>query len=275
MSRILVAGAGYVGAALAEALAAQGHDVWALRRRPLELAGVRSVVADLCYRSSLAAALPGELDVVVFAAAPAGGGVEAYTETYLRGAENLLAASAAPRFVFTSSTGVYAQRDGEWVDERSLAEGSSASTRVLCQAEALVRARPGGVVVRLSGIYGPARTRLVESVRAGSATYRAEAPEYTNRIHRDDCVGLLALVATTANPPDVIVGVDDYPASREVVLRWLAERLGAPEPRAASGSPAPASNKRCSNARQKALGYELAYPTFREGYAPLVAPTAG
>jgi nucleoside-diphosphate-sugar epimerase len=130
--------------------------------------------------------------------------------------------------------------------------------------------------VRLGGIYGPGRTRLVDGLLRGEARYDPNDRAFTNRIHRDDCAGLLAHILDLPEPEPLYVGVDDEPAPLEAVLRWLAEQLGVPLPPPSPAAPGDASrrnrsNKRCSNARLRASGYELAYPTYREGYAELIA----
>jgi nucleoside-diphosphate-sugar epimerase len=173
--------------------------------------------------------------------------------------------------VFTSSSAVYGQRDGEWVDERSATEPSSATARVLVEAEDVVAgsAYPS-TALRLTGIYGPGRTRLVEKVRAGDAVVGSE-PSYTNRIHAADaaaaCVRLLRL---GPDAPDVVIGTDDEPAERAEVYRWLAERLGVDGPVVDDQRAPDRGSKRCRNDLLRSLGWEPRYPTFREGYAELV-----
>ncbi len=132
--RVLIAGCGYVGSALAQQLVAQRHEVFGLRRRPDGLpAGVVPVAADLCDRGGLASALPANLDAVVYTAAAEGGDEVAYRRAYVEGLANLLAllpgGTAAPRVLFTSSTSVHAQNDGSWVDETSPTEPTSATGR--------------------------------------------------------------------------------------------------------------------------------------------------
>jgi nucleoside-diphosphate-sugar epimerase len=140
------------------------------------------------------------------------------------------------------------------------------------EGEGIVRgaAVPHRVVLRLGGIYGPGRTRLVDRVRRGEATCPPE-PTWTNRIHRDDAAGAIRHLLALDDPEEVYLGVDTDPAERCEVLTWLAERLGAPAPR-----PGPASrrgNKRVSSARLQASGYRFRYPTFREGYGAMLDAT--
>jgi nucleoside-diphosphate-sugar epimerase len=279
MSRVLIAGCGYVGCALGERLVAASDTVWGLRRRPLSLpAGVVPIEADLAVARTLRD-LPADLDFVVYAASPSGRDDAHYRTAYVEGLSRLLEALERSRqnprrIFFLSSTAVYEQSKGEWVDEASETTPRHFSGRRLLEAEALLRAAPfAATVLRLGGIYGPGRTRLVEQVRKGQATYR-RGPPYTNRIHRDDCARAIAhLMACGASQPVFLV-VDSDPAEEAVVMRWLAGALGAPEPRQAREDPEEGrgarTNKRCRNDLLLGTGYPLLYPSFREGYAAVI-----
>lgn len=284
--RVLIAGCGYVGTALGERLAAEGHEVFGLRRNPEGLPPpVEPVAADLSTTGSLREALPGGLDLVFYTASPGGSTDEAYELAYVTGPRNLLAAlrqrgESPRRVVFTTSTGVYGQSDGEWVDETSPTEPERFSGRRLLEGERTVLGGPfPAVVLRLGGIYGPGRTRAID--RAREAPPEDEPPAYTNRIHRDDCAGALRHLSLLEDPEPVYLGVDHEPADRRVVAEWLAARRPAPageeapaeaEPRA-RGPFRGGSGKRCSNARLVASGYTFRYPTFREGFADLMPDT--
>jgi nucleoside-diphosphate-sugar epimerase len=281
MTRILIAGCGYVGSALARARIARGDAVWGLRRNPVDLpAGVVPISADLAVPRTLAD-LPSALDAVVYAASPGGRDDAFYRTTYVEGLRNLLAALKAQtprpgRVIFVSSTAVYGQTRGEWVDETSPTQPTHFSGRRLLEAEAILRdSGLPGVVLRLGGIYGPRRTRLVDQVRLGHASIARGGPHYTNRIHRDDCVGALDHLIELAEPADCYLGVDHEPEDEAVVFRWLAGVVGASPPRvAASDKPGEArrgGNKRCRNARLVAAGYAFRYPNYRDGYAAVLA----
>ncbi|MGH7858881.1 MAG: SDR family oxidoreductase, partial [Candidatus Binatia bacterium] len=92
----------------------------------------------------------------------------------------------------------------------------------------------------------------------------------TNRIHRDDCAGVLRHLLDLRAPEPLYVAVDDEPASQCEVYRWIAARIGAPAPRAEPGARPRRNNKRCRNARLHASGYVFRYPTYREGYGSLI-----
>lgn len=272
-SRILIAGCGYVGRALAERLAAKGDKVWGLRRNPESIPGVIALIGDLSDPKSLD--LPPDLDAVIYAAAPGRRDEQAYAEIYVRGVTHLLSAleakkSSPRRLILTSSTGVYGQDDGSWVDEGSSLSTPGARARLLFEGERLWREAPWpSVVVRLSGLYGPTRTRLIRAVREAKVA-ASTAVRWTNRIHRDDAAGLIAHLLTLPRCEPLYLGTDSCPAPLHEVQAFIAARLGLPAPAPPPGG-APARNKRCSNARLLRSGYRLRYPSYEEGYAALLA----
>ncbi|HEV7667478.1 MAG TPA: SDR family oxidoreductase [Thermoanaerobaculia bacterium] len=274
MRRVLIAGCGYVGRALGIQLAAEA-EVWGLRRSAGttgQETGIRPIAADLTDPATLRD-LPIDLDGVVYAASAGGSTPEAYEAAYVRGLENLLAVVAPRRLIFVSSTAVYGDRRGAWTDEDSPTEPDHFSGRLLLEAEKIALGGPSpAVVLRLGGIYGPGRERLIREVAEGRATRPAE-PLFTNRIHREDAAGAIAHLLALERPEAVYLGVDSKPADLGAIYSWIAARLGRPEPATAlatgEGRLARGS-KRCSNARLVASGYRFAYPTFREGYGEMV-----
>lgn len=279
--KVLIAGCGYVGNELARMLAARGGDeVWGLRRsaKPMP-SGVHAIAADLSRIDSLAG-LPPRLDAVIYAVGSDGHTPEQYEAAYVSGLANLweglrVAGSQPRRLVVVTSTAVYAQNHGEWVDESSPTDPQEFSGRTLLRSEALARTLADEVIaVRFGGIYGPGRTRFVDTVRNGTAALGAGA-EYTNRIHQHDCAGVLAHLLRLVSPAPVYIGVDDEPADRRIVVEWLAQRLGVPMPAAAATGervePTAARGKRCNNRLLRTAGYSFRFPTFREGYADVLA----
>lgn len=270
--RVLIAGCGYVGTALGLALLRAGHEVFALSRNPDRLPSEFSRLhADLADPSTLR--LPPGLDFAMFSASADESSDDAYRRTYVNGLSNLLEALASSptlkRLFFTSSTAVYAQSDGGWVDEASPTEPRHFSGKRTLEAEevALGSALPA-TVLRCSGIYGPERTRLVEGVRTGALRIPPE-DHFTNRIHRDDIVGAVMHLMQTNGDVDRLLLSDDDPAPYTEVIAYLARRLGVPLPAVDPEAPprARGGNKRCRNQRLHELGYELRFPSYRDGYA--------
>lgn len=279
MAKVLIAGCGDVGIELGSRLAADGHVVWGLRRSSGRLPEpLRAVQADLGDPQSLES-LPAGIEHVFYTAAADAFDDASYRKAYLEGLTNLLGLLTARgdpirRIIFVSSTGVYGQTSGEWVDEDSPTEPLGFSGQRLLEGErALLSAGLAAVVVRFGGIYGPGRSRLINRVRGGAPCV-SEPPQYTNRIHRDDCAGVLRHLMSLASPESVYLGVDDEPAPQCAVMEWLASRLGVPPPaREALSKAAARGNRRCSNQRLRDSGYRFEYPSFREGYSTLVGRT--
>lgn len=282
MANVLIAGCGYVGTALAQRLADAGHVVHAIRRDAGSLPSiVNPIQADMAMPDGIPD-LP-EVDYVFYTAAAGGYDEACYRSAYVEGPTHLLAALSGqgckPRRVFfTSSTGVYAQGDGEWVDEESPTEPNHFSGTMMLEGERCFHNSPfASTVVRLGGIYGPGRIRILDGVRSG--TLRAPAmPTYVNLIHRDDCAGVLSHLMEMAEPESVYLGVDDEPAERGAMYAWVAQRLGVSPPAPESDNDALAgrsarSNKRCRNQKLRASGYAFRYPTYREGFESLISDT--
>ena len=236
MANVLIAGCGDVGTRAGQRLAAAGHRVWGLRQRALALPPpLRALVADLADPAALGRALAGlSFDHVLFSAAAGEGSERAYRRVYVDGLRHLLAALAtAPRqLLFCSSTSVYHQADGEWVDEGSATEPSGFAGRCLLEAEALLAGRAASAL-RLSGIYGPGRGRLLERVRNGAPCPR-QPPLYANRIHSEDAAAAIAHLVARAEagavPPARLILSDSEPAPLREVVDWLAGALGVAPP---------------------------------------------
>lgn len=281
MARVLIAGCGYTGIALGTRLASEGHTVWGLRRR-IELLPptIHPLRADLCLPGSLTS-IPPALDFVFYTAAAERRDDTAYEAAYVTGIRNLVTHLVATRqtlkrLFFTSSTAVYAQTGGEWVDETSETSPQEFSGRRLLEGETLLQRGPfAATVVRMAGIYGPGRTRLIKQVQRGEAVCRLGIVRYTNRIHRDDCAGVLRHLMALDPPDTLYLGTDHEPVDESEIFRWLAEQLGFPaphlEPNVVTAKGRFQSSKRCQNSRLLQSGYSFRYPTFREGYEAILA----
>ena len=278
--RALIAGCGDIGGRLAARLLDEGWFVHGLRRDTRKLgAGVLPVAGDL-QAASMPAEWPAQpLDYLVYCAAASTHDEAGYRAAYIEGLQHVLdwlkqAGQSPRRILFVSSSSVYGQSTGEWVDETSPVEPTGFSGQLMLQAEQVAHASGlPATVVRLTGIYGPGRERFVSQVREGYRVAR-QPPLYGNRIHADDAAGLLAflLQADLAGQPlqPCYIGVDDAPAALDEVVDWLRERLGVTR-WSDTQSVRRTGSKRCSNARARALGWAPQYPSYREGYGQLLA----
>jgi|SRR5579883_32963 len=186
---------------------------------------------------------------------------------------------------YLSTTGVYGDRDGGWVDETSELRptGERGRRRVAAEAGWLDLYRRHNVplhIFRLAGIYGPGRSAL-DTVRQGRAQ-RIEKPDHVfSRIHVEDIVQALRASIAKPNPGAVYNLCDDDPAPPEAVIAYACELLGVPAPplvpfEEAQLSPMARSfyddNKRVENRRIKEeLGVRLRYASYREGLGAMIA----
>jgi nucleoside-diphosphate-sugar epimerase len=278
MQSLLIAGCGDLGTRLGLELAKTGVTVYGLRRSADRIPQpIIPIAADLTRLDSLDALPRDGVDNVCYIATPGAFDDQAYRQAYVEGLGNLLQtlkrqAMRPRRVVFVSSTSVYGVTDGSWVDEETEAVPGGFSGARLLEAERVLRASNlSGVVVRFGGIYGPGRERLLRKVFNGEPVV-AEPPQWTNRIHRDDAVGVVAHLLHLESPAALYLGVDDQPAPMHEVTDWIADQLDVPHCPHITGTAGGVrgSNKRCSNRLLLASGYRFLYPDYRSGYQPMI-----
>jgi nucleoside-diphosphate-sugar epimerase len=292
--RVGILGCGYVGLELGRQLRAD-HEVVGVRRSDsgidaIEDAGFEAVRADVTDADGLAA-VP-DVDWLVFAASSGGRGADTAREVYVEGLSTAIdhfwsREDAPERLVYTSSTGVYGDHDGEWVDESTPLDPQTEKTEVLAEAERIARERPveyggHGTVARYAGLYGPDRYRL-ERYLDGPVT-----AGYLNMVHRDDAAGAVRFLLEDGHREEVVLVVDDEPVEKWAFADWLAEQCDVPFPPKQTTEERLAdpelsetakrrirTSKRCSNEHLRELGYELRYPTFRSGYRDAIEAYRG
>ena len=284
MGRLLIAGCGYVGVATADLFHAAGWEVegWThsaesavqLANKPYALQAVDITSVDAVKKAAR------EFDAVIHCASSGGGGAESYRRVYLEGARNLFSVLQPPAFLYTSSTSVYAQTGGEWVDEESVAEPTHETGQILRQTEELVR-EGGGIVARLAGIYGPNRSALLRKFLSGEARITGDGERYLNQVHRDDIARALFLLVTLPNEQRQAASIfnvaDDEPLTERTCYKWLAARLSRPTPpksTTARTGKRGLSNKRVRNAKLRGVGWTPHFPTFAIGMENSVLPAA-
>lgn len=284
MTSHLIFGCGYLGRRVADRWLAAGNSVVAVTRseqRAAELAasGIVPHVGDICDPHSLRN-LPEAVDTVLFAVGFDRSPGQSQEDVFVGGLRNVVTAVGrrCRRFVYISSTSVYGQSDGGWVDESSPCEPKQPGGAACLAAERVLfdafstrdPAQSSAVVLRLGGIYGPQRllTRIAE-LKAGTPL-AGFSDAWLNLIQVDDAASAVLAAGRHESPPDTVIVTDDEPVQRGVYYTRLAELVGAPPPtfdvtqdraRGAGGL-----NKRCSNRRlREVLEVELRYPTFEQG----------
>jgi nucleoside-diphosphate-sugar epimerase len=221
----------------------------------------------------------GQFNVVLQCASSGGGGPEEYRRVYLAGAHNLIQAFPAATLLFTSSTSVYAQKNGEIVDETSPAQPAYETGCILRETEELVLANLG-IVARLGGIYGPGRSFFLRKFLAGQVMTDRAGARFINQVHRDDIVSALFLLAErrAESGGQIYNVVDDEPTTVPSVYEWLSQRLKQAESsqgKLSARKKRGQGNKRVANQKLRALGWLPRYPNFRVGMKENVLPSFG
>jgi nucleoside-diphosphate-sugar epimerase len=281
--RVLIVGCGYVGVPLGAELVRLGHEVFGLRRNPsekneLKAAGIQPLIGDVTKPSELKN-MPRDFDWVVNCVA-AGGDAESYRQVYLQGTRNLiewLAPNPPKKFVYTSSTSVYAQNDGSQVIESSPTEPLAETSKILVETERVLLAAVAerkfpGVILRVAGIYGPDRGHWFKQFLKNKAAMDGDGSRHLNMIHLDDLAGCIIAGLKNGRAGEIYNAVDDEPVSANRFFEWIAGTLNKPLPPSMPDNPDASrkrgiTNKRVSNRKLKMeLDYQFKHPTFRSGY---------
>jgi nucleoside-diphosphate-sugar epimerase len=274
MANILIIGCGAIGNELARVLISRGHHVTGVKRKPPpDNAGISYIRADISSATELEK-LATNFDQLIFIVSADGRTEQSYRDVYDIGLNNVLSKFSAIPWLFVSSTSVYGQSQGEWVDEDSIAQPDNPNSLRIRQAEQRVTAQnPHNTVVRFSGIYGAGREYLLNKARQNPVVQHTP-PYFTNRIHQDDCVQVLAFLLEKKLAgialANYYLASDDDPAPVYEVMLWMTQQLNCPIPSIKAIDINDTMNKRCHNQRLKALGYTFTYPSYKDGYARLI-----
>lgn len=273
--RVLIAGCGDLGNAVAERLLDRGFEVSGLRRSiPTITRRYQLIAADVTNPASLHEVASLAPEVLIYSVAATEQSDENYRLQYVQGLSDILQALAGvttlKHVFFVSSTRVYGQQTEEILDESVIPKPADFGGERLLEAERLLLSlHIPATVLRLSGIYGPGRTRMLRLAQVPGSW--PEVNVWTNRIHRDDAAGFI-----TCLTQQVLQGVpvqpcyivsDSLPVAQYEVLSWLARQIGV---EANLASRAVSGGKRLSNHLMLASGYVLQYPDYRSGYATLL-----
>lgn len=286
----VIIGCGYLGARVARRWLAAGDRVWAVTRsasRAAELRqqGIEPLVADITAPDTLAAlaALDNPMDSVLYAVGFDRRSNKSRQQVYVDGLRNALAnlPTDIARFLYISTTGVYGNHDGQWVNEETSCEPTREGGQVALAAEQLLLAHPlaaRSLRLRLAGLYGPGRVPRRAELAAG-LPIAAPAQGFLNLIHVDDAASVvLAAEKLTVPSPRLYVVSDGRPPQRADYFAEVARLAGGPPPTfVAPAADSPAAersdgDKRVDSSRMLAeLNIKLQYPSYREGLAAIVA----
>lgn len=279
--RALVVGCGYAGQRLGSRLREQGVSAYGTTRRPdraerLKARGIEPVVGGLTDRGTLRRVDRLGVEVVFYLVPPVRTGADPLTDV-------LEATSRSPleAFVYASSTSVYGDRDGGWVDETTPVRPVGESARARQGAERAVleagwRYQTPTRICRIAGIYGPGRT-LRDSLERGDYLLIRGHDTWVNRVHVEDLVSALIAVWRAGGAGRVYNISDGSPHRSSEFADLAAELHGLPLPEWVSLEEArdrygekrlrrKLANKRVSNRRlREELEWTPRYPSFRVG----------
>ncbi len=276
-SKTLIIGCGYIGLPLALRLKAQGHEVsvW------VHSSASAASLAEHHFKCIIVGSIGDPLVWETFCEEPYGlaihcassgrGGPEAYQEVFLKGGSLMNQHLANARRLFVSSTSVYGQTDGKIVTEETPATATTMTGKILVMAEASSLAS-GATVIRSSGIYGPGRGVLFEKLQKGEAVIEGDGLRWINQIHRDDLVSAMVHLIDAGEPGAVYNATDNTPVTYNDYYAWCSEFLQKPMPPHGPINPnrkRGLTNKRVSNAKLRATGWQPHYSSFREGLAAI------
>jgi len=279
----LIIGCGYVGLRLAMHWSGLGEEVWVTTRsedRAAEFSklGLKPIVMDV---TNIGADELPNAETIVFAVGFDRTGPHQIHDVYVDGLQNVLqrCPTNLKRFIYLSSTGVYGQIDGDWVDELSPCNPIRDGGKACLAAEQLLQASDSfsakTIILRLAGIYGPDRLPQAAALMRGEPL-RVAADGHLNLIHVDDIVRVVAKCEKIELPLTLCVS-DGSPVVRADFYDCLAKLLETPPPVFAQPEQGSAradrarGSKRIRNARLiELLQPKFAFPSYREGLADIV-----
>lgn len=272
--RILQIGCGGLGTLIAQAALAQGHDLTIVRRsRKPVTPGVQALTLDVVRGVGVSALAAVPADILLYCLAPVEG--QSYQQTYVEGLRHVLAnvsMDSLKHVFFISSTGIYGEHHGEWIDDDTPAIPADAEGQVMLDAERLLDGLTcGHTALRVSGIYGPQRLYLLRLLQNQERWPRQT--HWTNRMHEQDVaaavVHLYQQVADGKALPGHCILTDGIPATQHEVLQWLAAQQQLPAP--VTPPLQPQSGKRIRNRFLQHTGFKPQFADYQAGYASILS----
>ncbi|MFO0805856.1 MAG: SDR family oxidoreductase [Gemmataceae bacterium] len=264
MTDVLILGCGYIGKRAAARWLANGRSVAALTRgnaAELEKLGIEPIVGDVCDPATLQN-LPRARTVLHAIGLDRTSG-RSMREVYVQGLANVLTALPEPeRLIHVSSTSVYGQTDGGWVNEESSTEPVEDSGRIVLDAERLLKR---AIILRFAGIYGPGRLLRKQALMNGEPLV-GDCEKWLNLIHRDDGADAILAAEAKAEPGSVFNIADGSPVSRREFYTHWAKLLGAPEAKFDHKPEPGAANRRIAiDKAKRELGWSPRVASYRDG----------
>lgn len=272
--RILQVGCGSLGSLIAEATLAQDHELTIVRRSHKAVPpGAQVLYLDVVAGESLSTLHTIKADILLYCLASVEG--QSYQQTYVEGLRHVLAhvsLSQLKHVFFISSTGVYGEQQGEWIDDDTPAIPVDAEGQVILEAERLLDELDcGHTALRVSGIYGPKRLYLLRLLQ-NPARWPTKT-HWTNRIHElDVAAAVVHLYQHLADGKSLLghcILTDGVPAAQHEVLQWLAAQQNLPAPETPPLQPQ--SGKRIRNGFLQQIGFKLQFADYRAGYASILS----
>jgi nucleoside-diphosphate-sugar epimerase len=276
--RVLIVGYGFLGEQLAQILRADNHVVYGIKRQPINNPSAQIIHKDILQLTDQD--LP-EVDFIVYCPSPDQRDDLAYQQLFVTGLEQVVSIYThrilKPRLLYISSTRVYEQQNGQWVNEESLCASTDPLARRLLAGEAIAQyASLDSIIIRFSGIYGVNRHYLLNALQSGNARL-CHSQKFSNRIHILDCARTLYHLMRTSYHKDIYIASDSEPTPINTIISWLSATLGIPIPaekKQASVEPGDhQSNKRLDNTRLLQTGFRFEFANYRQGFKQILQAT--
>ena len=277
MAKVLIVGCGDLGSTVATQLSSMNIQVTGVRRSDSAISGVEIIQADITDVSSLEVLKPIQPDILIYCVAANGQTDEQYKANYVDGLRNVLATQSENPILkhvfFVSSTRVYGQKTDALLDESMPAIAADFGGQRLLEAEALLNNLScNTTILRLSGIYGAGRLRMINLAKSPQ-NWPAQN-SWSNRIHKDDAAAFMVFLVlkVLASKPvgTCYIVTDSKPSTQYEVLSWIANQMQISSD---ITTPAIEGGKRLSNQSMLSTGFQLQYPDFMAGYRALLAAT--
>jgi nucleoside-diphosphate-sugar epimerase len=279
---VLIIGCGFLGETAAEFFSAHAKRVLGLVRSHESLAALSALsgrafevgTCDVTDSESMNGWVPRlrGVPLAIYAVSAGRGGAETYAEVYREGLRRVIDQWRPERIIFVSSTSVYGQDDGSWVNEGSPTLPDRETGRILLEAEKLALAAGGGVA-RFSGIYGPGRSMLLKKFLAGDAVLENGGHRWMNQIHREDGAAALFAMGDSSIPAGIYNVSDDRPVTQRELYGWMAQFLDRPLPPEGAldlNRKRGVTSKRVGNGKLHATGWRPRYPSYRDALPQLI-----